>query len=583
MPRRARFYQQEAHDAVFAALDRGVRRMLVGMPCGTGKSFLIAMLLKRFDEIAPHFRMMVCINSKKLVKQDAATLYDYWPYAGVGIYCDGLGKKESHYPITIGTIQSMYGSAFLFGKINVLLIDEAQCISPDEETIYKKFINDLMDANPNLIIIGLSATLYRSKGGQLVEHGLFESVVYDITGWKAFQYLVEQGYLVRLTSNPTDFSYDVTKIKSSGDDYNQKQLQEAVNTPEKNERAMREAIRRGEGRKHWLIFCAGIKHVEAIVKLMQSWGYSCVGAHSKMPEKESDANIEAYEKGEVQILVSDNMITVGFDAPFTDHIVVLRPSKAVVRHVQGLGRGTRPYYAPGYDLDTIEGRIEALRASGRENCLVSDFGKNLERLGPINDPKVPGKKTDKGDLPIKICTTDKLVFGIPRGNAVGCGCYNFAAARKCEECHELFIFDTSPKIDADASKAVATRLSTADAMWIEVMGVDYEVFKRIGARPTMRVKYRSGSNIYTELVSVEHELPYVRHMSNEWWRARGETPPLTTQEGMALVDGIVSPNYILVHFLRHPRIVSVSFENEMPVLDVFPNPLDPNQQQEKSA
>ena len=62
---------------------------------------------------------------------------------------------------------------------------------------------------------------------------------------------------------------------------------------------------------------------------------------------------------------------------------------STVLWVQMLGRGTRPVYPVGYDSETIEQRIEAIKVSGKLDCLVLDYAGNTRRLGPINDPVIP--------------------------------------------------------------------------------------------------------------------------------------------------------------------------------------------------
>lgn len=568
MARKPRFYQTEAHDAFMAAIETPGNNPLVGLPCGTGKSLLFAMIASTMAKY-PAVRVTCLINSKKLVSQNLAALKDYAPWVDVGVFCDGLGEKDASRQVTIGTIQSAAKHYRLFGKQTLLFIDEAQNVSPNEETQYQDFIAGLRDKNKNLIIGGASATLFRSKGGMLINHGLFTNVCYDITGWRAFEVLVNMGYLVPLTSSPTDFSFDVSDVRSSGEDFNQTDIQEAVSSEQDNIIALKEAMRRGADRNHWIIFAAGIKHVEQVHRILSSWGQSVVMAHSKMKTTDADAAIAAYEQGHAKMIVSDNMLTVGFDAPFTDHIVILRPSKSVVRHVQGLGRGTRAYYAPGYDLDIEEQRHLALQAAGRTNCLVSDFGKNLERLGPINDPKVPGRRMGKGELPIKICTTDKLV-----PPARGCGEYNFTAARFCCRCGAAFaIEEPTVKIENQATEAVATRLSVKEfvARWVPIKSASYSVFRRGGKQSnSMQVTYfaTNGISLYTEFVTMIHKSESVRNRAIEWWAKRGiAEAPVYPENAVELAKTVEVPKWILVQLnLTHPKVIQVSFETEEPEL-----------------
>jgi DNA repair protein RadD len=560
-----RFYQNEATASFWNSLMIDPNNMpLIGMPTGSGKSGVIGMIchegLRRF----PGMRITVSTTSKELVAQDAAALLKVWPQAPFGIFSAGLKSKQAAMPITLTTVQSAVKAYKEFGRQNLVIVDEAQDVAPEDETNYGRFFDGLREENPLLRVGGLSATLFRKKKGLLVENGgIFNTVCYDITGRRAFEVLVNMGYLVPVRAHPMNFTYDVSGVKTTGGDYNENQLQKVVNDGDKTERALQEALQRGAAYKHWLIFCVGIEHIETTAAILSAWGETCTYVHSKMSGTERDLRIAAFKRGEYRMMINDGILTTGFDDPKIDHIVILRPSKSPVLHVQILGRGTRPDYAPGFDLDTLEGRLEAILASGKPFCYVSDFGGNLERMGPINDPVIPGRKTKKGTMPIKVCKTDKLV----RPEAQGCGCYNFAAARRCEECGEEFIFDDEPKLEKKASTAVATAMSTPECYWFAVNRVEYEPHTRPFTPPAMKVAYFSGLNRYSQLVSVESAAGFAKHRARNWWRARGVEPPEMTHEGFQIVDTLPIPRWVLVQVnLTYPRVIQESFELEKPLL-----------------
>lgn len=565
-----RFYQTEAMEAFFNALNVPDTHPLIGMPTGSGKSLTIAMICRRAIAMFPGVRITISTSTKELIQQDLDAIHSIWQDAPVGIYSDSYGSKDASQQITLTTIQSAAKNPEAFGKQNFMLVDEAQLVSPTEETQYQRFIKAMLVKNKNFRVGGLSATLYRSKGGYLIDHGLFNRVCYDITGAKAFEALINMGFLVPLHSRPTNFFYDMTGVKTSGVDFNEKELQKIVNVKEKNETALAEALEIGKDLNHWIIFCGGIDHINDVVEILNDWGHYAVAVHSDMSDDERDHNVKMFKTGNCRFIVSDAILTTGFDAPFIDHIVILRPTKAVVRHVQSLGRGTRPVYAVGYDLETVEGRLAAIAASGRLFCRISDFGRNLERLGPINDPLVPGKKLGKGEMPIKFCTTDKLMRGYPRGPLVGCGAYNYCAARFCIECHEEFLWDDQPKIGKTASEAPATRLAKIMAEWVPVTGVDYEPLYRALKPPAMRVIYKSGLNRYSQLISMESEHPYARHMAGIWWDARVMVRPMNTLHGLTMTHLIPKPSFVLVQLnLPHPKVVQISYSETKPELDDY--------------
>lgn len=570
-----RFYQQEAHDAVIDAIfaprliGQSPVHPVVGIPTGGGKSSLLGMLCFTILARIPWARIAVMAHVKELIGQNRDDLLMVWPTAPHGIYSAGLNERDASKPITLSSIQTAIKDPTAFGKINILLIDECQMVSEDEASNYRKFIKKLEEINPNLIVIGLSATLYRRKTGTIIENGIFNRVVYDITGKRAFQRLIELGYLVRLSAKPTSFTFDVSDVSISAGDFNQTELQELVDVDPKTRVALAEALERGWSRKHWIIFCAGIQHITNVHRILtQEYGESATFVHSKMKKSAKDPdidtrdrNVAAFKAGEYRMIISDNILTTGFNAPFVDHIVTLRPTRSVVRHVQGLGRGTRPYYAPGCDLSTAEGRLFAIEASGRSNCLVSDFGGNIERLGPVNDPKMPGKKGKlTGEMPVKICETHKLIRG------VGCGEYNFCSARFCEECGAEFKFDL--KISKEAATAEPVAMDKPEYRWYNVDRVEYQPYRHRGGYDALMVWYFCGAQRFSEIIGLGSDVGAIYRRTNKWWNSRVPfmDVPQNTLAAAEALKHVPTPTQIRVCISMMPqRVMQAAFNNQEPV------------------
>src|SRR5258708_21594179 len=262
--------------------------------------------------------------------------------------------------------------------------------------------------NPNLKIIGMSATLYRMGMGMITENGLFTDVVYNKTDMDGFNQLVEQGYIAPLIPLRTKTELDVSDVGVHNGEFVSTQLQGAVDNAHFTFKALQELVHAGHNRRSWLIFASGIEHAEHIAEQLGAFGIDCAPVHSKRPSEYNDAAIKAFKANELRAIVNYGKLTTGFDHPAIDLIEMLSPTLSVPLWVQMLGRGTRP-------------------ADGKQNCLVMDFARNTPRLGPINDPQIPTKKSStSGEMPIKICES--------------CGTYNHISARLCCNCGEQFSF-----------------------------------------------------------------------------------------------------------------------------------------------
>ena len=358
-------YQTEAEAALynfFVTYPVPERNPVIAMPTGTGKAIVIARFCQHVMQRWQGQKIMMLVDSKELVEQNADKLRSIWAQAPVGIYSAGLGEKTAHMPLTFAGIQSAAKNPELFGHQDILIIDECHMLSPDEEGIYKKFIAELRKINPNLRVIGLSATPYRQGLGMITDGGIFTDVCYDITGLNAFNQLLDDGYLSTLIPMPTQTVLDVSGVKKLGGEFIQNQLQAAVARFDLTRDALAEAAVAAENRHHWLIFATGIDHVKMIVSILEQMGISAAGIHSSskkhpMTDAERDDNIARFKAGQIRALVNADILTKGFDFPALDCIILLRPTNSVVLHVQILGRGTRPFFAPGFDLNTREGRI----------------------------------------------------------------------------------------------------------------------------------------------------------------------------------------------------------------------------------
>ena len=193
-----RYYQQEALDALYNYFLTGQRgNPLIGLPTGTGKSVLPAAFIQGVMKNWPNQRFLMVTHVKELIKQNADELLKVWGNAPLGIYSAGLKQKDTAHPIIFGGIQSMIKHPDWFGHRDIAFVDEAHLVSAEESSQYQTFFAFMKLINPNLKIIGMSATLYRMGMGMITENGLFTDVVYD----KSME------YVINTTTEPTTFYY----------------------------------------------------------------------------------------------------------------------------------------------------------------------------------------------------------------------------------------------------------------------------------------------------------------------------------------------------------------------------------------
>jgi DNA repair protein RadD len=84
------------------------------------------------------------------------------------------------------------------------------------------------------------------------------------------------------------------------------------------------------------------------------------------------------------------VLTVGFDFPELDTIIIARPTLSLALYMQMIGRGIR-------------------KAEGKKDCAIVDLCGNYNRFGKIEDIKYVTDENDKW----VIKSGEKLLSGIP--------------------------------------------------------------------------------------------------------------------------------------------------------------------------
>ena len=454
-----REYQEEGITRIWEYYASGKRgNVLLAWPTGTGKSVVPAIFIERIMHYYPNQRFLLLTHVSTLISQNAEVMREVWPNAPLGIFSAGLKQKQPFFPIVYAGIQSAIRDPSRFGHRDIIFIDEAHLISQDESSQYLTFLAVMKLINPAVKIIGLTATPFRMGQGYLTDEGLFTDIIQDLCSLDEFNRLIADGYLCPLIPKRTKIELDVSNVGMSKGEFIGSQLQSAVDKQEITYAALREAVQLGQDRRSWLIFSSGIEHAEHIAAMLNSFGIDTAAVHSKQNDDYNNKAIMAFKSNRLRAISNYSKLTTGFNHPSIDLILDFRPTLSIPLHIQKLGRGTRP-------------------AEGKSNCLVLDFGRNIPRLGPINDPVIPRKKGNKeGDVPVKICEA--------------CGTYNHTKVRFCTNCGNEFSF--AVKIVAKAGTEAIIR---SDLPIVEYFDVDHAIYakqQKDGKPAYIRVSYFSG-------------------------------------------------------------------------------------------
>lgn len=425
-----REYQTRALEMLYAWFEKNATgHPVLNMPGGSGKSVVIASLAKDALQNWPDTRILMLVHSKELILQNADKLRKLWPNAPLGVYSASVGRRDLGEPITYAGIGSVAKRAKQLGHIDLCIIDEVHAVSTIESGIYRKLIADLLEINPSMRIVGLSASPYRLGQGLITEGptAIFSEILEPVS----IEELVFKTHLVPLRSKITKHQLETEGLHKRGGEYIAAEMEAKFNTNDHNGAVVQEIIEKAHNRNHWLIFCSGVAHSEAVAKCLRDAGITAESLDATHSKFERERKLAEFESGKLRALCNVGILTTGYDFPALDCIAFLRATASPGLYLQCAVRGMRP-------------------SPGKTDCLVLDFAGVVEQHGPITAVKPPSRKGDKvGEAPVKVCDHCQEICHL--------------SVRVCPACGEAFPEPVKPPL----------RLSKLDIMG--VAGIDMDV------------------------------------------------------------------------------------------------------------
>lgn len=485
-------YQREAVDSLYAYWRDKAGSPLLVLPTGAGKSLVLATVCKDLIENYPDMRILIVTHVRELILSNFSELLNIWPFAPAGIYSAGVGRRDAHAQIIFGGVQTIASKTAQIGHVDLVMVDEAHLMPRKSETQYGKLMDGLRVINPDLKLVGLTATPFRLGEGCLHEGegALFDDVAYDLP----ISDLIDGGFLVRPISKGMATTYDVSGVGKLGGDYKQNALQAAVDKDDLTTAVVDEIVSYGADRRAWLCFCSGVDHAFHMRDEIRSRGFSCETVTGETPKGERDKILADFKAGRLRALTNNSVLTTGTNLPIIDLVAFCRPTQSAGLYVQMAGRGLRLY-------------------PGKENCLFLDFAGVVRKHGPIDAVTPPSARSGTGEAPVKLCPQE----------SGGCGSLVHASVRACPDCGYEFPIDDSPKIHAQAEDV--PMLSKGEATWRPVTRRRFAFHEGKGGKPpSVKVTYAQGLTQFNEWLCFEHS-GYAQSKAHRWWSQHGGARP----------------------------------------------------------
>ncbi|QHJ85807.1 MAG: helicase [Bacteriophage sp.] len=357
-----RDYQREALNQLRQGIAQGIKTQVLMMPTGSGKT-VVASVIQKGAQTKGNKSFFV-VDTLELIDQTVTRFFN--DGLDVGVIQGDHEMTDYSKIIQVASIQTLgrrWGKLAESLKPKLLVIDECH-------VLHKAHIELIEWCKENNIpVIGLSATPFRKGLGKV-----FDRLVIGTTPKK----LTEQGFLVPALCYAPNIP-DLKGVKSKGGDWAEDALAEV----------MGEAKFMGDIVEHWInlaekrktiIFACTVAHSREIAKQFNQAGVIAAHIDGYMDQEERKQIIEQFRQGKIQVISNVAVLTKGFDVPDVSCVVLARPTKSLMLHIQMMGRGLR-------------------LAEGKKDCIIIDHAGNCLRNGLPTD-ELPSTLDDgKGNNP----------------------------------------------------------------------------------------------------------------------------------------------------------------------------------------
>jgi len=355
-----RDYQLECLEAIKTAARRGVKRQLVALPTGTGKTVIFSQLPRM---IKGGRKMLVVAHRTELLDQAAEKIP--WANPGLAVEIEQADRHISpNAQCIVASVQTLSVSPkrienLELEKIALIVVDEAHHIiassylgllnklglAPDitdkGETGTRRpgasrraLFANFKPASTAPSLIGFTATPHRTDTVGL------EAVLDEIAYSKTIEEMMRAGWLCKIIGKRISTNTDISGVHTSHGDYQEGELANSVNTKERNLLAVRSYQGLGTGRQA-LVFCVDVAHTQDMCQAFQDAGISAGYVVGSTPKDERAKTIQDHKSGNIAVMVGCGVFTEGYDDPSINCIIMARPTKSSLVYTQCLGRGTR--------------------------------------------------------------------------------------------------------------------------------------------------------------------------------------------------------------------------------------------------
>ena len=331
-------YQEDMKERIEKAL-RLHRSVMAQMPTGTGKTYLLTAVIDSFVSNNPMEKVWIVAHRRELVSQIDETVRKFHSYS----VSNTSSLLSSVKAMSIQWLMRHYDE--IEEEPGMIVIDEAHhALAKTYKEMWERF--------PNAKFLGLTATPCRLNGKGFTD--LFDVLVQS---WSVPEFiskgrLATYDFVSIKSDSVTQRLIDSLQKRGADGDYQNKEMDMLLNKKPSIERLYQSLEEFGKDRKG-IVYAINISHAQKITRLYQEHGVKAIAIDSKTPATERQHDIEAFKKGDIQVLVNVDIFSEGFDCPDVEFVQLARPTLSLAKYLQMVGRGLRV-------------------AKGKKNCVIID-------------------------------------------------------------------------------------------------------------------------------------------------------------------------------------------------------------------
>ena len=331
-------YQEDMKERIEKAL-RLHRSVMAQMPTGTGKTYLLTAVIDSFVSNNPMEKVWIVAHRRELVSQIDETVRKFHSYSA----SNTSSLLSSVKAVSIQWLSKHYDE--IEEEPGIIVIDEAHhALAKTYKEMWERF--------PKAKFLGLTATPCRLNGKGFTD--LFDVLVqsWDVPEFISKGRLATYDFVSIKSDGMTQRLIDSLQKRGADGDYQNKEMDMLLNKKPNIERLYRSLEEYGKDKKG-IVYAINISHAQKITKLYQENGVKAIAIDSKTPAVERQQDIEAFKKGDIQVLVNVDIFSEGFDCPDVEFVQLARPTLSLAKYLQMVGRGLRV-------------------AKGKKNCVIID-------------------------------------------------------------------------------------------------------------------------------------------------------------------------------------------------------------------